>query len=302
MGILQQEGTARQHTLSARTLIGRSRRCDLRLGSDRVSGEHASLWWDGEQWWLKDLGSRNGTTVGELLLEAGAARQLQEGEVLCFGGARSWVLQSATPPVAVAVPLDRGAPVQARDGLLELPEAEAPELVLMARPDGSWVAEDEERSFTVGDGFEVEAGGRRWRLHLPETSQVLPTRDASPLRLPQAALHFAVSRDEEEVSLTLSHGARRLQLEPRAHLYVLLLLARARLADAHLPEAEQGWVDRQTLCEMLRMGRNSLNMNLHRARRQLASAGVENTAALLERRAQATALRLGPRVLSIEVT
>jgi len=30
-----------------------------------VSGRHARLWWDGIEWWLEDLGSKNGTRIND---------------------------------------------------------------------------------------------------------------------------------------------------------------------------------------------------------------------------------------------
>ena len=50
--------------------IGRSRDCDLRLSMDRmVSGRHARISREGRQFWLQDIGSRNGTYVGDEKIE-----------------------------------------------------------------------------------------------------------------------------------------------------------------------------------------------------------------------------------------
>jgi hypothetical protein len=43
--------------------IGRGDECELRLGSDSVSRFHAELFFEEEQWILRDLRSTNGTTV-----------------------------------------------------------------------------------------------------------------------------------------------------------------------------------------------------------------------------------------------
>jgi hypothetical protein len=43
--------------------IGRGDECELRLGSDSVSRFHAELFFEDEQWILRDLRSTNGTTV-----------------------------------------------------------------------------------------------------------------------------------------------------------------------------------------------------------------------------------------------
>ncbi|MBN1679824.1 MAG: FHA domain-containing protein [Anaerolineae bacterium] len=46
--------------------IGRREGCDVCLSYDsQVSREHAMLSYDGEQFWLEDIGSTNGTFIGE---------------------------------------------------------------------------------------------------------------------------------------------------------------------------------------------------------------------------------------------
>jgi len=49
-------------------LIGRARECALRLEDDTVSARHARLSYHHGQWWVEDLGSKNGSTLnGETL-------------------------------------------------------------------------------------------------------------------------------------------------------------------------------------------------------------------------------------------
>jgi pSer/pThr/pTyr-binding forkhead associated (FHA) protein len=49
--------------LDNETLIGAAQGNHLTLADSFVSGRHAQLRWDGAEWWLEDLGSRNGTFV-----------------------------------------------------------------------------------------------------------------------------------------------------------------------------------------------------------------------------------------------
>lgn len=46
-----------------RVLVGRSRDCDVVIGSEMVSRQHALIWRQEWQTWIQDLGSSNGTTV-----------------------------------------------------------------------------------------------------------------------------------------------------------------------------------------------------------------------------------------------
>lgn len=62
-------------------LVGRAPRCDLVVDDPTVSRVHASLTWRDGAWLLRDLGSRNGTTVDgwridEAVLEGQRAVQL----------------------------------------------------------------------------------------------------------------------------------------------------------------------------------------------------------------------------------
>ena len=96
------------------------------------------------------------------------------------------------------------------------------------------------------------------------------------------------------------HAGKATALPPRSHHYLLLTLARALLADDAASAAERGWVDSQALCRMLATDPRSLNVDVFRARRQLASLGVHGAAGIIARRTAAGQLRLGTD--RIEVT
>ncbi|MDD2941457.1 MAG: FHA domain-containing protein [bacterium] len=65
-------------------LVGRSRRCGLRLDSAGVSSEHAQVGYDNGMFWVEDLGSTNGTYISGKLI---AGRQyLPVGEFVQIGG------------------------------------------------------------------------------------------------------------------------------------------------------------------------------------------------------------------------
>jgi hypothetical protein len=68
------------------TSIGRGAGNTLVLNDDFVSGEHALLTLSGEQWWLEDLNSRNGTFLNGIPLETRAV--VTTGDIFTFGGTR----------------------------------------------------------------------------------------------------------------------------------------------------------------------------------------------------------------------
>ncbi len=291
MAILR-AGTSR-HTLRARHLLGRSAACDLRLDDPAVSAEHAVVYWRDGGWWVRDLGSRNGTFLAQGRLEPGVPAPLRAGEALRLGDGPPLELVGAGPPIPSAVAED-GREVASVAGLLALPHEEAPELVVYRRADGPWVAEGP-TTRRVADHDQVLAGGVRWELSLPEPLEETREVGDVPLLVPDVRMRFRVSRDEERVDLLVENDHRALQLEERAHFYPLLLLARARGADRRKPAPEQGWLARDELCTMLRMVRPVLNVQLFRARRHLAEAGVLNAGDLVERRARGTQLRISVR-------
>lgn len=52
-----------------RVVIGREHDCDLLLTEISVSRHHAELLFDGVEWWLRDLGSKNGTRLNGLRVQ-----------------------------------------------------------------------------------------------------------------------------------------------------------------------------------------------------------------------------------------
>jgi hypothetical protein len=70
---------------ATRMLVGRAPNCDCVVPEDCVSRRHAQLWRDGDRWFLRDLGSRNGTRVnGTRVIEAAEVRA---GDRVSLGGA-----------------------------------------------------------------------------------------------------------------------------------------------------------------------------------------------------------------------
>ncbi|HEX5752971.1 MAG TPA: FHA domain-containing protein [Archangium sp.] len=295
MALIEHLASHRRHLLEPRCLVGRSRTSSLRLTDSRVSGEHASLYWDGDSWLVRDLGSRNGTFLENQHLQPGLPLPLKPAALLAFGNQEDpWRLVEDTPPVASASQPDTNVRQLAEDGLLLLPGAEQPELRVYVGAEHGWVAESARGLTPVEDGQLVEAGGLRWRLHLPLVLERTADLHPPPLLLRHAFVRFTVSRDEEHVELTLSCNGADHSLSARAHNYALLLLARLRVDEAsRLPPQEAGWIYPRALQAMLAVDRLLLNTQLSRARRLIASLGFQDAARLIERRCSTGQLRFG---------
>jgi hypothetical protein len=292
-------------TLWADHLIGRAPEAGLRLEDAAVSWRHASLRWTGRAWELQDLGSRNGTFLDGKRIDPGARVPLRMGARLRFGeGAHEWELVDIDPPEAAAIALDDGRRVAPHDGLIVLPSADDPELSIYRQPTGAWIAEASDRVWELASNEVVVAGGRQFRF---EAGAVVHVTSASATNQPTPAaiaLEFEVSRNEEQVDLTLMHAGKRMALRSRAHSYLLLTLARLRARDQGepaLPPSSHGWVEQTRLVKMLATSPAQLALDIYRARRQFSDAGVIDSAQIVERRPSSRELRIGVERLSIRV-
>lgn len=305
VGILLHRPSSVALSLGARTIIGRGPDCAVRIADKQVSTAHALLRYVGSAGWeVRDLGSRNGTWLGDRRLLAGEQLNVPAGAALRFGSlAQEWVLVDAGAPGPAALRLDDEAVRVASGGLLLLPDAEEPEVAISHEPEG-WLLEADTGARPAVDGESIVAGGKSWRVHLPPrgddafaSATLRPgERIAEPIHL-----RIAVSQDEEHVDVFLSTGGPETQLRSRVHHLLLLLLARERLADAErgLPLPEQGWMYNDVACSHLDIGSPALNLHILRLRQQLAEAGVEGAEQIIERRRLSGQLRLSAATVRI---
>jgi hypothetical protein len=68
------------------TSIGRAASNNVVIDDHYASAEHALVTLRGRQWWLEDMGSRNGTLLNEMPLEG--ATVVSSGDVITIGDAR----------------------------------------------------------------------------------------------------------------------------------------------------------------------------------------------------------------------
>lgn len=287
--------------LPARCLIGRSRACDLVLPERQVSAQHAAIEWTGARWTVRDLGSSNGTYLSGRPIEPGEPVALRRGDELRFGrDTPAWRLVDDAAPVLMGLSLATGAFVLADSTYLVLPDADHPELAVYQDSLGAWCVEAQGVASPIDDRTVQRTRDGLWRIYLPTLDGTLKQPGAA-LLLAALRLRLAYTRDEEHVELTVTTERRSFELKARAHHYLLLLLARQRLADrrAGLPAAEQGWIRAEELLRMLRIDDNHLKITIHRARAQLGQLGVTDAAGLIERRPATRQLRIGVETLEL---
>jgi pSer/pThr/pTyr-binding forkhead associated (FHA) protein len=305
MGALESPDGAR-HELSADHLIGRGPDASLLLAHDSASRRHATLRWTGRQWELLDLGSLNGSFVDDTRVASGGRVSLQVGSRLRFGESEAqWLLIDDGPPGASVVALDTGRRITPTGGIIAVPDAGEPQLSVYQTGDGSWLAETSERAWSLSNNEAIVIGGISYRFEAGQAVAI--TRHAgfgAAPALDRIALELSVSRNEEQVDITIVHRGERTTLRSRAHSYVLLTLARLRLEDqakAELPESSHGWVDQDQLVTMLATTRSRLALDVYRARAQFADAGIADAAMIVERRTSSRELRIGVSKLAVQL-
>ncbi|MFC5607794.1 FHA domain-containing protein [Variovorax soli] len=101
--ILSKDRSAKQVYISGRmTTIGRNPTNSLVVDRDRVSRKHAVIDWDGEQYTIIDIGSRNGTFVNGLRI---SQRLLRNGDTITVGDCDLRFLCDAETPSEKALRL-----------------------------------------------------------------------------------------------------------------------------------------------------------------------------------------------------
>jgi hypothetical protein len=297
MAFLKRRATNESHSLSSRYVVGRAPSSHLRLTNRLASSTHAELLWDGSTWELHDLGSRNGTFVSDRRLGSGERVTIGRGARIAFGDAEDlFELVDDGPPCAVAISAD-GQRQESVDGILILPHADDPVLTIFDEGGGTWVAESNDGARQrVSDGDVLAIEAQRWRVELPSISEGTWQPGSAPIVLRRTTMRFAVSRDEENVEISLIQGNQTVVLPSRAYHFLLLTLARVRSeeqARPDIPEAEVGWVYVPELLDMLRTSETALNVAICRARQELARAEVLGATELIERQPATRRLRLG---------
>ncbi len=306
MAIIVEKATGRERLLEAEHLVGRGPACSLPLAQRYVSARHAVFRFNGDRWELRDLGSRNGTFLDGVRLKPGEEHVLTKGARIAFGKAeQEWELADEDPPLPMVVALGGDEAGQQLEGeMLALPSPEDPRATIYRQKDGSWVLEQPESVVPITNLQVFEVEGRSFRFSCPENLFRTSLADYSvELETRFLSLLFSVSRDEEHVALNVTCGSKSFDLGARTHNYLLLTLARRRLADMAqgLPETSCGWIYLEDLAHDPSMAPPQLNIDVFRIRKQFASVGVVDAAAVVERRPRTKQLRIGVARLSIVV-
>jgi hypothetical protein len=298
MGAICNISTGKMHLLEPEHIVGRAPTCTLRLRDHSVSAQHALLRWKGLFWTVKDLGSSNGTFLNGSILKSGEERTIRLGSKVGFGALEvEWELVDEAAPRVMVVPIDGGEPVLMEGELLAIPSTEDPCATIYRGDAGRWLLEQPESIAPIANAHVFQSAGRSWKFCCPE--DVYPTvRVAAPpkeMLVRCLQLTFEVSRDEEYVRLHVNYEGKTFDMGARARNYLLLTLARRRLADAQrgLADSACGWVHTEELSHDPTMAPPQLNVDVFRFREHFARLGVVDAANVVERRPATRELRVG---------
>lgn len=290
MATLTNVSTGQSYVLSSTFLVGRSSACTLPLRDiPKASSQHAVFHWRGEGWELRDLHSRNGTFVNQRRLAPGEAVRVSRGTSIAFGDlSQTFTVAEDEPPRALARAEDGAVVCADAEGFLALPGPE-PVAISISSHDGQWFLDNDEERL-VRDGDVLHAGGKSWRLELPVAVEETWQAEHGA-HIAEIGLRFTVGGKGEFVEIDVLHGQAVTRLRSRTHHRMLLALARRRLEDearkgaAQLPPSDRGWTSTKDPRSLSVSSIGTLNLDIHRARRQLADEiGLVDARLLIERR------------------
>jgi hypothetical protein len=111
-----------------------------------------------------------------------------------------------------------------------------------------------------------------------------------------------VSSDEDFVELSLEYPQRSVPLGSRSHNYLLLTLARQRLADraAGLAEPSCGWMDKEQLADGFKITPQQVDGEVFRIRKHFSQHGLPEATTIIERRPRTKQIRVGVAELQVQ--
>lgn len=281
-------------------VIGRSSRCDTQLDDPDVSSRHVLVRWHDDAWWLRDLGSTNGSRLDNTPIAAGQEMRWNESGVLSLGSTQLRLLDASAPCPGL-LDLVSGRFIPGETSLCVV-EREGETLASVHLEHGTqWWLEQQGQVSPIADGATIHCAGHAFRFFSGGEGR-RTAQQAKQRSIRQLHLDFTVSLDEEHVSVVATLDGERLDLGARTHHYTLLTLARRRQqdeADASLPHTSRGWISTEILTRQLGSSETKLSVELCRIRQQLSKHGLTDAADIIERRRGTGQLRIGINDFSV---
>jgi len=286
MGVLQHLSSGKNITLAASSNAGRAPNCLVLLSHSAASKQHASLFWTGQHWVVRDSGSANGTHLDNEKLVSGKDHRVRVESILRFGSdEEQWKLVDERGPVATAKCVETEVERFGESGVLALPDDKNVIVTIVKNDLGQFFldpGDENRREVVTGERLVIE--GQTWILTLPPATPIEGTYK-QPLRLSLKTIHINlyVSQDQEHVRVEIVHEGGKIDLGRRSCFCALHVLAKQRIDDeksGKLGDEECGWMEVEDLRLETAESEQALNVSIRRIRQEFIDAGVEDGKAL----------------------
>jgi len=292
---IKSDETEARLTLGATPLtIGRSPTSDMVLTEETVSWHHAHLWVEGDQVWVRDLNSRNGTYINDERVRA--AQPLEPSQTLRIGRQLalqitseqpteaqhiSWLLEDLQDTLLFPIRGERLRLGGGADADVRIPGAPGRAATIMAHPDGALQIgqASELRALEEGEIFQVHA--RDYRI-VRATDTHAPTVEwSSRAPYPYTAEVTAQGPSGTQARLTDPNSDAELLLTGNRG--ILLYVLTTKLVEdraTNMSPASEGWCNDQDVLRAI-WGRNATDTNtlhvlVYRLRKAAEKAGFES--------------------------
>ncbi|HEX7645520.1 MAG TPA: FHA domain-containing protein [Burkholderiaceae bacterium] len=274
---MKNTASGEENVLFGRHIVGRLSESNTILSCADSSPIHAIISWSNGLWRIKDMSAR-GVFINGIKIPPASECRIRQGDEFRFGSENgvAWTLLNEEPPHSMLIPMSSHLPAIALSSeVIALPPADRPSAVLSKSRYGYWICESPEKTYELKSGDLVGDRDNQWQFvdwnFLDGWDGLKEPNIAQQKEEEHLSFLFNVSQDEEHVSLTIQAGAKKLALGERSHHYLLLVLARAKLANKMLGIAaeEQGWILTSELSKMLGLSERHINIQIHRIRKQL---------------------------------
>ncbi len=256
---------------------------DTLVDNRSISRIHAIIEWVDNQWTVRDI-SKNGVWLNGQRIKPHESCVLKQQDKICLASKDdiNFIVQNVEKPRDLLVPYGHQAVnnSKAKDPILLnqyhfLPSETSPELIVYYDTnEKNWYCETAPKySVTrIADGELVTFSDSVWQLVKVADVFQEETIDISDNAENKMTFIFCLSQDEESTELRLEGETQSIDFDIRSHHYLTALLARYRSEDAAkmVDEHLQGWVSIDKLTNDMRFTESHINIQIHRARKQLA--------------------------------
>ena len=324
MAIIRCTGSGEARSFERRLRIGRGSDNDLVLACDTVSTFHAYIEWRRGGFFLRDLGSRNGTALdGHRVTDW---TRLDVGNLVAFGPDSQWQVEALAPPARG----EEQPPLLlcSADGLVRYPVREDRFTIGRGRgfdlplpgDDGCLVASvylEDDRCFVVameegavaiadatlatGEPTQLvpnrpfDVLGRAWTLNVRTGLEETATVEAMMTRRRYSHYRLELTQRGEFGDIAIHDGRATHRFTEQELRFALLWVLADTLRSA---DESAGWVDDETLRTAVWGRRAAENQSsstlaklIHDTRAMLARSGIDGL--FIEKRRGRTRLRLG---------